>query len=129
MTSRNSCFESLVMTHFTLYHNPRCSKSREALALLQQHGIQPVIIEYLKNPLSLEQLQTLRAQFDLQEFVRCNEPLFKELKLSLNEETVILQAMAKHPILLQRPIVVYGKKAMIPRPIEKLIALLEKLGR
>jgi len=67
------------MQHFTIYHNPKCSKSREALTVLQNHNIQPLIIEYLKNPLTLEQIKDLRAHFDLQDFVRCNEPVFKDL--------------------------------------------------
>lgn len=114
------------MTHFTIYHNPRCSKSREALKLLQAQSIQPIIIDYLKHPLSLEDINTLRSHFDLKDFVRCNEPIFKELKLSLDNENDVLHAMVNHPALMQRPIVVHGKQAVIPRPIEKLITFLSK---
>jgi arsenate reductase len=111
------------MKDYILYHNPRCSKSREALALLQQHHIHPTIIEYLKTPLNMEQLKSLRAHFDLKEFVRTNEPIFKALKLSLNNEPELLAAMAKEPILMQRPIVVCGQKAIIARPTEKILDL------
>jgi arsenate reductase len=92
--------------------------------MLENHGIHPVIIEYLKTPLSLAELKKLRAHFDLQDFVRHEESIFKELKLSLEEETPILHAMVKHPILMQRPIVVHGDKAIIGRPPEKVLALL-----
>lgn len=112
------------MNQYTIYHNPRCSKSRQALELLQQHHIQPNIIEYLKTPLSLEQLKSLRAYFDLSEFVRVNEPIFKTLHLSLQDETTVLNAMIEHPILMQRPIIAYNQNVFIARPPEKLLAFL-----
>ena len=71
------------MNRYTLYHNPRCSKSRKALEILQSHGINPVIVEYLKTPMNLEQITQLRSYFDLKDFVRYNEPIFTELKLAL----------------------------------------------
>lgn len=112
------------MSHFTIYHNPKCSKSREALKLLQSHHIQPVIVEYLKHPLSFEQLKKLRSHFDLNDFVRSNEPIFKELKLSLDDEDAILHAMTETPILMQRSIVTYGEHAVIGRPIENVLNLI-----
>ncbi len=113
------------MQHFTIYHNPKCSKSREALTILQNHNIQPLIIEYLKNPLTFEQLKYLRAYFDLKDFVRCNEPVFKDLKLSLDNEEAVLQEMVKYPILMQRPIVTCCEKAVIGRPIENVTNLIK----
>lgn len=112
------------MSPFTIYHNPKCSKSREALKLLQSHHIQPVIVEYLKHPLSFEELKKLRAHFDLNDFVRCNEPIFKELTLSLDDEDAVLHAMTETPILLQRPIVTCGEHAVIGRPIENVLTLI-----
>jgi arsenate reductase len=112
------------MHPFTIYHNPKCSKSREALKLLQSHHIQPVIVEYFKNPLSFEELKKLRTHFDLKDFVRCNEPIFKELKLSLDDEDAVLYAMTETPILMQRPIVTYSEHAVIGRPIENLLVLI-----
>lgn len=112
------------MSYFTIYHNQKCSKSREALKLLQSHHIQPVIVEYLKHPLSFEQLKKLRSHFDLNDFVRSNEPIFKELKLSLDDENAILHAMTETPILMQRPIVTYGEHAVIGRPIENVLTLI-----
>jgi arsenate reductase (glutaredoxin) len=112
------------MEQITLYHNPRCSKSRQALELLQKKGLQPTIVEYLKTPLDMEQLKRLRAHFELKDFVRTNENIFKELGLSLDNETQILQAMLKEPILMQRPIVTYKDKAIIGRPPEKVLELI-----
>ena len=62
------------MTTIIIYHNPRCSKSRQALELLKNHHIDPIIVEYLKTPLNLEKLRELRSFFDLKDFVRINEP-------------------------------------------------------
>jgi arsenate reductase len=112
------------MNTFTLYHNPRCSKSRQVLELLQNYGIHPTIVEYLKTPLTLAELKKLRVHFDLNNFVRYDEPIFKELKLSLADEAQVLEAMAKNPILMQRPIVTTSDKAIIARPPEKVLVLL-----
>lgn len=114
------------MNPFILYHNPRCSKSRQALEILQSHGVKPIIIEYLKAPLNLEQINQLRSHFDLKDFVRSNEPVFKELNLTLTDEKEVLQAMVEEPILMQRPIVVCGENAIIARPPEKVLALLSE---
>ncbi|QDP73427.1 arsenate reductase (glutaredoxin) [Legionella israelensis] len=113
------------MQKITIYHNPRCSKSRKALEILQNKGLELEIVEYLKTPLSLKQLKNLRAQFDLKDFVRTNENRFKELGLSLDNEMQVLQAMVKEPILMQRPIITYEGKAVIGRPPEKVLQLLE----
>lgn len=113
------------MNKFTIYHHPRCSKSRQALQILQHHPINPIIIEYLKTPLTLKQLFELRSYFDLQNFVRTNEPVFKRLKLSLEDELKVMEAMLKEPILLQRPIITYNNMAIIGRPPEKVLNLIE----
>ncbi|QBR84948.1 arsenate reductase (glutaredoxin) [Legionella israelensis] len=113
------------MQKITIYHNPRCSKSRKALEILQNKGLELEIVEYLKTPLSLKQLKNLRAQFDFKDFVRTNENRFKELGLSLDNEMQVLQAMVKEPILMQRPIITYEGKAVIGRSPEKVLQLLE----
>ncbi|HHF7366845.1 TPA: arsenate reductase (glutaredoxin) [Legionella bozemanae] len=113
------------MKEIIIYHNPRCSKSRKTLELLQSQGVAPVIVEYLKTPLNLEQLKSLRAHFALKDFVRTDEPVFKELGLSLDNENQMLQAMVKEPILMQRPIVTYKEKAIIGRPPENVLKLFE----
>ena len=106
------------MKPFIIYHNPRCSKSRQALALLQALSLPYECIEYLEHPLSLSELQELAAHFELKDFVRQQEAAFKENHLSFNAPQEILSAMTKHPILMQRPIVCYGKQAIIARDIE-----------
>ncbi|CEG55540.1 arsenate reductase (glutaredoxin) [Legionella fallonii] len=113
------------MEEVTIYHNPRCSKSRQTLELLHNKGINPVVVEYLKTPLNIEQLQQLRAHFSLKDFVRTDETTFKELGLSLDNEERILRAMVKEPVLMQRPIVTYKNKAIIGRPPENVLALLD----
>ena len=112
------------MGPITIYHNPRCTKSRETLALLQKKGITRIVIEYLKTPLNYQELSALKAHFALKDFVRTSEPVFKELGLDLKKEREVLQAMAKEPILMQRPIVTYKNKAVIGRPPEKVLELL-----
>ena len=117
------------MNHFTIYNNPRCSKSRQALDILKNHDIHPVIIEYLKIPLNIEELKKLRLHFDLKDFVRHDDPIFKELNLTLDDEAAVLHAMIKDPILMQRPIVVYGNQAVIARPPECVLELIDQIKK
>jgi arsenate reductase len=114
-----------MMPKITIYHNPRCSKSRQTLEILQSKGFEPVVIDYLKTPLDIQELQSLRSHFTLKDFVRTNEPVFKELGLSLDNETQVLQAMLQEPILMQRPIVTFKDRAVIGRPPEKVLELFE----
>ncbi|KTD40470.1 arsenate reductase (glutaredoxin) [Legionella parisiensis] len=111
------------MEEIIIYHNPRCSKSRKTLELLLSKNVEPVIVEYLKTPLNLEQLKNLRAHFAFKDFVRTDEAVFKELRLSLDDENQVLHAMLKEPILMQRPIVTYKNKAIIGRPPENVLEL------
>lgn len=103
-----------------IYHNPRCSKSRAALELLNQRGLEPEIILYLQNPLSVEQLQQLVAQSNgsLLDLIRTNEAIFTELNLATASEPELYEAVAAHPILLNRPIVQTTKGARLGRPTE-----------
>ena len=116
------------MTLYTIYHNPRCSKSRQTLELLTRRGIEPDVVEYLKAPLSVLALQTLVQKLGVPviDIMRTKEPEFKELELSNLEVTDnhLLQAIAKNPILLERPIVVRGDKAVIGRPPENVLELI-----
>ncbi|QPJ64210.1 MAG: arsenate reductase (glutaredoxin) [Candidatus Nitrohelix vancouverensis] len=112
----------------TLYHNPKCSKSRQTLELLEGRGIQPTIIEYLKNPPSAETLKTLLSQLGMtpRELMRQNEDEYAECKLddpSLSEDELI-DAMINNPILIQRPIVQCTDKAAIGRPPEQVLDIL-----
>lgn len=112
------------MKAVTLLHNPRCSKSRQALHLLNEKGVSVTVVEYLKAPLSYEQLKDLSQQFDFNEFVRKNEAAFKARALSMDDKDAVLKAMAEEPKLMQRPIALCDGKALIARPPEKLGAWL-----
>jgi arsenate reductase len=113
----------------TIWHNPRCSKSRQTLELLNKKGVQPTIREYLKEPPSKAEVETLIDMVggDPGELVRDGEAEFKALKKKKAEmsKADIAKAIAAHPILLQRPIVVAGKKAAIGRPPEAVLPLLK----
>jgi arsenate reductase (glutaredoxin) len=116
------------MTDLTLYHNPRCSKSRAALELLEARGLTPNIVRYLETPPSIEQLRELLSKLDLpaRQLLRSGEEEYKALNLadiSLNEEH-LLSAMAAHPKLIERPILIVDARAVIGRPTEKLLELL-----
>ena len=111
-----------------IYHNPRCGKSRQTLQLLQQQGLQIEIIEYLKNPPSAETLNEILGQLGLEprELMRKKEAAYKENDLAnpaLDRETLI-KSMIKNPILIERPIVVYGEKAALGRPPEAVLSIL-----
>lgn len=112
----------------TIYHNPRCSKSRQTLQLLEENNIQPEIRLYLQDPPSIEEIQVLLTQLDITplELMRTKETIYKELGLSkesTDEER--LQAMHTHPSLIERPIVIHNDKAKIGRPPENVLALFE----
>jgi arsenate reductase (glutaredoxin) len=113
----------------TIWHNPRCSKSRQTLELLQKKGITPAIREYLKEPPSKAEVETLITLVggDPGELIRDGEAEFKALEKKKAEmsKADIAKAIAAHPILLQRPIVVSGKKAAIGRPPEAVLPLLK----
>ena len=114
------------MDTYTIYHNPRCSKSRAALALLQQRNLPLRIVEYLKYPPSRGELAALRTQLGLppQQWVRRGEAEFKASGLSADSsEKELLDAMAKHPVLIERPIVVHGHRAVVGRPPERVLEL------
>ncbi|MFC0117024.1 arsenate reductase (glutaredoxin) [Pseudoalteromonas xiamenensis] len=111
----------------TIYHNPRCSKSRETLALLEQHGHTPIVVEYLKTPLSSEEIKTLIEQLGFgsaHDLLRTKEDEYKEHGLSKSSsEDDIIAAMVTAPKLIERPIVVTNGKAAVGRPPESVLAL------
>jgi len=112
----------------TIYHNPRCSKSRQTLAILQDAGIEPRIIEYLDHPPTLAELETIADQLGMQpdEFIRSKEAAYAGLDPAGAERSrlQLLEAMAAEPILIERPIVVRGDRAVIGRPPENVRRLL-----
>src|SRR5690242_8331646 len=113
----------------TIWHNPRCSKSRQTLELLQKNGVTPTVREYLKQPPSKAEMEKLIDMVggDPAELVRDGEAEFKALTVKKGEmsKADIAKAIADHPILLQRPIVVSGTKAAIGRPPEAVLPLLK----
>lgn len=110
-----------------IYHNPRCSKSRQTLALLQDRGLEPDIVEYLKTPPSAERVLDLAALLGkpVHEILRVKEAPYEELGLGPDDSAAELAAaVAREPILLERPIVVCGDRAAIGRPPESVLELL-----
>ena len=114
-------------TQIVIYHNPRCSKSRETLALIRQKGIEPEIVEYLKTPPSKEALRGLLRKLALEpaQLVRKGEDVYRQsfAGKALNDEQW-LDALAANPVLIERPIVVKGSKAVLGRPPENVLDLL-----
>jgi arsenate reductase len=111
-----------------MYHNPRCSKSRETLQLLSDHDIEPEIIEYLDNPPSPQELGDIIELLGVQvrELLRTTEPAYQEANLdddSLSEAELI-EAICKYPVLLQRPIVISGNRAIIGRPPSRVLEII-----
>ena len=116
------------MTDLTLYHNPRCSKSRGALELLEARGLSPNVVRYLETPLTAAQIKALLGKLGIsaRQLLRTGEEEFKTLNLadaSLSEQQLI-DAIAAHPKLLERPILEVGDRAVIGRPPENVLELL-----
>ena len=110
-----------------IYHNPRCSKSRATLAILEEKGVDTEIVEYLKSPLSADEIRILLAQLGLKaaDIVRSGETAFRESGLTTeSDENALIELMAREPIVLQRPIVVVRDEARIGRPPEQVLELL-----
>lgn len=112
----------------TIYHNPRCSKSRQALDLLRKSGVEPSIVEYLKNPPGKQELKEIlkRLGMEPRDLMRKMEAAYRENKLDDPElsRDQLIAALAEHPVLIERPIVVAGDKAVVGRPPEKILDLL-----
>ena len=111
-----------------IYHNPRCSKSRQALALLRENGVEPEVIEYLKTPLDAATISGLLDKLGIRaiELIRRKEAPFAELGLASSEDDdlALIAAMALNPILIERPIVVTEENARIGRPPENVLDIL-----
>ena len=116
------------MTDLTLYHNPRCSKSRGALELLEARGLAPTVVRYLETPPDAATLRSLLGKLGItaRELLRSGEDEYKSLDLAnpaLSEDELIA-AMISHPKLIERPILVAGDNAVIGRPPEKVLEIL-----
>lgn len=117
------------MLGITIWHNPRCSKSRQALQLIEERGVEPRIIEYLKTPPSEAELGAALATLGLapRDLMRKNEAAYDDL--SLDDEALsdadLVTAMAENPILIERPVVFRGARAVVGRPPENVLELLD----
>ena len=118
------------MSQVTIIHNPRCSKSRQTLALLEENGITPNVIEYLKTPLSLDEIKSIFKKLNVESvrhMMRTKEAEYKEAKLmdADVDDHALLQAMVTTPKLIERPIVIKGDQARIGRPPENVLEILD----
>ena len=112
----------------TIYHNPRCSKSRQTLKLIEEAGVKVDIVLYLDSPPSVTEISDLLSKLGFasaQQLMRKGETIYKELSLKAEtDETALLLAMSSHPKLIERPIVVKGNKAVLGRPPENVAQFL-----
>jgi arsenate reductase len=111
---------------YTIYHNPRCTTSRKTLDLLRDNGIEPEVVQYLKTPpLRAELVKMIKdAGIDVRTAVRKRESLYQELGLAEASDDELLDAMAEHPILIERPFVVTPKGTRLARPIDAVREIL-----
>jgi arsenate reductase len=115
------------MADLSIYFNPRCSKCRTARGLLAERGIDADVVEYLLAPPTADALRVLMGQLgivDPRQMMRTGEDIYQDLGLADERGDVLLSAIVEHPILLERPIVVRGDRAVIARPPERLLELL-----
>ncbi len=116
------------MSQITIWHNPRCSKSRQTLQLIEDRGLEPTIVEYLRTPPSTEELEQVLRMLGLEprDLMRKKEAAYKEQSLdepSLSSQELV-QAMVDNPVLIERPVVIVGNKAALGRPPENVLDLL-----
>ena len=119
-----------LMKKYKIYHNPRCSKSRQTLSLLRENGIEPEIVEYLKTPLQKKELQMISNAVGLRpaSFVRKNESDYKENGIAeyLDDDEKVFQYIVKHPKIMERPIVVSNGIGVIGRPPSNVLGLINQ---
>ena len=116
------------MSKLTIMHNPRCSKSREALKILEENGVNAEIVKYLETPPTKEEIKELLKMLGLnaRDLMRTKEEIYKELNLKdVTDEEKLIEAMAEHPRLIERPIVIKDGKAVIGRPPSKIVDFLK----
>jgi arsenate reductase len=115
------------MSKITIWHNPKCSKSRAAATLLEERGVEAEVVKYLDTPPTKEELKELLTMLNMsaRELMRTKEDIYKELELkNENDEEKLIDAMVENPKLIERPIVIKDGKAAIGRPIENIVNLL-----
>ena len=116
------------MQDIEIWHNPKCSKSRAAMELLENNNINANVVKYLETAPSKEQLQDVLKKLNIKasQLLRTGEEIYSELKLNqIDDENELIEIMVKNPILIERPIIIKGDKAVIARPIENLSELLK----
>ncbi|MGE4611409.1 MAG: arsenate reductase (glutaredoxin) [Paracoccaceae bacterium] len=114
------------MTQPVIWHNPRCSKSCETLAILEVEGFTPAIVKYLESPPSVEEIRDALVLLGIaaRNLIRSGESIYKELDLAGTDETALITAMAAHPILIERPVVFHNGKASLGRPPRAVLSIL-----
>ena len=113
------------MADYKIWHNPRCTKSRETLSILEENGVEAEVIKYMDNIQSIEAIKAILKKLGISahELVRTKEDEYKTLGLKGASEEKLIEAMAAHPKLIERPIVIKGNKAVLGRPPEKVLEL------
>jgi arsenate reductase (glutaredoxin) len=116
------------MANVTIWHNPRCSKSRAALALLEQAKVEPTVLLYLENPPTASRIEEVLGLLGLEprELMRTGESVYKELGLADPAKTrpELIQALVAHPILIERPVIITDRSAVVARPPERALEIL-----
>lgn len=110
-----------------IWHNPRCSKSRQTLQLLEENGVAPTVVHYLESPPDVEALKSALGMLglDARGLMRRKEAAYRELGLGeVSSEQALLEAMVAHPVLIERPVVIRGGRAAVGRPPENVLELL-----
>ena len=119
-----------LMGKYKIYHNPRCSKSRQTLSLLRENGVEPEVVEYLKTPLQKKELQMISNALGLRpaSFVRKNENDYKENGIAeyLDDDEKVFQYIVKYPKIMERPIVVSNGIGVIGRPPSNVLGLINQ---
>lgn len=114
------------MASITIWHNPRCSKSRQGVTLLEENGTEAAVVKYLDTPPSADEIREVLKKLGIpaRELMRTKEDEYRELGLNaVDDEEKLIEAMATHPKLIERPVVIMGEKAVIGRPPEKILEL------
>jgi arsenate reductase len=126
--SSNYITKENIMANVTIWHNPRCSKSRNAVNLLDEKGVEAEVVKYLETPPSREELVEVLGMLNIspRELMRTKEAIYKELNLKEeSDDEKLIDAMVENPKLIERPVVIKDGKAAIGRPIENIVAILD----
>jgi len=121
---------AIMPNNITLYHNPKCSKSRAALEFLKSREIDANVIEYLKTPPDRQTLQSILALLEITpgQLLRRSETVYKTLEPSdRNDDNTLIDAMLEHPVLIERPILTTDDSAVIGRPLDRIVELIDEL--